>query len=90
MIPAGTTFVSSSFAGYDPTTGQVNLGTLAPGATVSGTLVVSVPEEDATVTNTATVQSDLPDQPGGQHEYGPGRRRRPIGDCYRRLHRDWI
>ncbi len=61
IVPAGTTFVSSSFAGFDPETGQINVGTIAPGASVSGTIVVNVPVAGVTVTNTASVQSDLPD-----------------------------
>jgi uncharacterized repeat protein (TIGR01451 family) len=59
-VPAGAAFVSSGFAGYDAATGQVNLGTLAAGGSVTGTLVVRVPEE-GTVVNTARVSSDLPD-----------------------------
>jgi uncharacterized repeat protein (TIGR01451 family) len=44
LPPAGAGFVSASpaFAGYNPATGTVNLGTLSSGAGVSGTLVFRV------------------------------------------------
>ena len=60
LIPAGTTFVSSTFAGYSASTNQINLGTIAAGARVTGTIVIHTPEE-GTVSNTASVRSDLPD-----------------------------
>src|SRR5262249_36835097 len=59
MVPAGTTFVSSSFAGYDPLTGQANLGTIPTNSSAVGTIVVRVPEE-GTISNTASVSSDTP------------------------------
>jgi uncharacterized repeat protein (TIGR01451 family) len=60
MVPAGTTFVSSSFSGYNPTTGMATLGTLANGASVMGTITV-MPKGVETISNTATVKSDLRD-----------------------------
>ncbi len=59
-VPAGTTFVSSSFPGYNSGTGQVNLGTITATAAFTGTIVVHLPEEGG-ISNTASVTSDLPE-----------------------------
>jgi uncharacterized repeat protein (TIGR01451 family) len=66
MIPAGATFVSSSFAGYSPIFGTANLGTIAVNGSVTGTLVV-LPAEEGTITNTASVTSDLQDANPGDN-----------------------
>jgi uncharacterized repeat protein (TIGR01451 family) len=60
-VPAGATFMSSSFTGYDPNTGRANLGTVPAGATVTGTLTVSVADEGGTNTDKAAVSGDLTD-----------------------------
>jgi|GEM_PF-2413676 len=64
MLPAGVIFNSASFS--QGTTSQsgntitANLGTVASGATISGTIVVT-PTEDGTIINTASVTSSTPD-----------------------------
>jgi hypothetical protein len=65
LVPTGSTFVSSSFTGYNPVTGQASLGTLAANGSVTGTIVVQVPEE-GTINNTASVTTDTaqPDTSG--------------------------
>ena len=60
MIPTGATYVSSSFTGYNPVTGQATLGTIAVNGSVMGTIVVA-PAEEGTISNTASVTSDLQD-----------------------------
>ncbi|HEV3446703.1 MAG TPA: DUF4214 domain-containing protein, partial [Gemmataceae bacterium] len=64
MLPTGLIFNSASFS--QGTTSQsgntitANLGTVASGATISGTIVVT-PTEDGTIINTASVTSSTPD-----------------------------
>jgi uncharacterized repeat protein (TIGR01451 family) len=62
VLPAGMAFVSTSanFSGYNPKTGILNLGTLASGVTITGTIVVH-PLAEGPITNTATVASTSTD-----------------------------
>jgi uncharacterized repeat protein (TIGR01451 family) len=65
LVPVDSTFVSSSFTGYNSTTGQASLETIAANGSVTGTIVVQVPEE-RTISNTASVTTDTaqPDTSG--------------------------
>jgi uncharacterized repeat protein (TIGR01451 family) len=60
-LPAGTTLVSSSPGCAGTTTVTCSLGTLAPNATATITLVVMMPSTPGPVSNTATVDTSSTD-----------------------------
>ncbi len=57
-LPEGTTFVSSSNEDFNPATGELALGDLAPGDVFSIDITVTVDDADGARTNTAAVSSD--------------------------------
>jgi uncharacterized repeat protein (TIGR01451 family) len=66
-VPAGTSFVSSSFVSYTAANTTVSLGAIAAGGQVTGTIVVR-PTEEGSVTNTATVASATGDDSAANDE----------------------
>ena len=61
LLPSGLQFVSASSSSYDPVSGIWTVGNLAKGAVVSLEIIAKVIASDVTITNVATVTSDIYD-----------------------------
>jgi len=61
LLPAGLQFVSASSSNYDPASGIWIVGSLANGAVATLEIIAKVIASDVTITNVATVTSDIYD-----------------------------